>query len=225
MRNLLWHRPESIGIATIFDGEKSQYNKLVPLFDYKSDKLKNVHRLDDMFANSSVLKQFALYDLWYVMQRNGVSDKILGPSYGKNVSPTTSIDFNKVSGVIHIRSQKTYSRRSESKQRTYPCQWIARRLAWFLGQSLYVESFKVKEQSDLFVTIDVKFKSCYSEDRQRMIHKRAILEERTRLNFLINKLEFAIENHDSIENLEKRLDATIKLRDNVERKFYAIKLK
>ena len=225
MRNLLWHRPELIGISVIGDGDKAQYGPPSnTLLRYEVDKLKDVHRLDDMFNNSRVLDQFLFYDLWYIMQRHCVPEKDLGPSYGKNASRRTMIRFDKTTSSVYITGTKTYSRRSESKERIYPCQWIAKRLQWFLRQSQYVESYDVDIKSPMNISIEIKFKSCYSDARKTTILKRHALSERNRLQIQEAMLKFAIENYDTLDNLKARL---VKVQNAVEKKqreFHEIKI-
>ncbi|WNL63161.1 hypothetical protein [Citrobacter phage Ci1] len=225
MRNLLWHRPELIGIPVIGDGDKAQYGPPSnTLLRYEVDKLKDVHRLDDMFNNSRVLDQFLFYDLWYIMQRHCVPEKDLGPSYGKNASRRTMIHFDKTTSSVYITGTKTYSRRSESKERIYPCQWIAKRLQWFLRQSQYVESYDVDIKSPMNISIEIKFKSCYSDARKNTILKRHALSERNRLQIQEAMLKFAIENYDTLDNLKARL---VKVQNAVEKKqreFHEIKI-
>lgn len=225
---LRWHRPELIGISTMLPKpDKAQMGSVEnPMLQYATDRMKDVHRLDDLFADVRCLKRLLFVELYFLMHGHCVPEKDIGPCFGKNAQTQTYVHFDKSAGRLIIHGAKTYSRRSESKSRTYPSQWLAKRLEWFLSQSKYVESFKrVKgHPDDLVIKFDIRFVSCYSEKRTRMIEKRRFLEERTRLNHLINKLEFAIENHDSLENLEKRLVKAIELRNNAERSFYAIKL-
>lgn len=225
MRNLLWHRPELIGISVIGCGDKAQYGPPSnTLLRYEVDKLKDVHRLDDMFNNSRVLDQFLFYDLWYIMQRLCVPEKDLGPSYGKNASRRTMIRFDKATSRVYITGEKTYSRRSENKERIYPCQWIAKRLQWFLKQSQYVESYDVDIKSPMNICIEIKFKSCYSDARKNLILKRHALSERNRLQMQEAMLKFAIENYDTLDNLKARL---VKVQNAVEKKqreFHEIKI-
>lgn len=226
MRNLLWHRPELIGISVIGCGDKAQYGPPSnTLLRYEVDKLKDVHRLDDMFNNSRVLDQFLFYDLWYIMQRAGVPGKDLGPSYGKNASRRTMIHFDKTVSRVYITGAKTYSRRSESKERIYPCQWIAKRLEWFLKQSQYVESYKVSNiRGPMNISIEIKFKSCYSDARKNLILKRHALSERNRLQMQEAMLKFAIENYDTLDNLKKRLVNVQNAVEKKHREFHEIKI-
>lgn len=225
---LRWHRPELIGVATMSDvpGVAQMGSGSNPLFQYETDRLKNIHRLDDLMANDKCLKRLLFVELYFLMIGHDVPEKDVGPCFGKNAQSRTSVYFNKSTGRLTIHGTKTYSRRSESKSRTYPAQWLAKRLEWFLKQSQYVESFKRAKghPEDVMISFDIKFKSCYTAERIKMIEKRKCLTEKTSLNFLIHKLEFAIENYDSLENLKSRLANAIELRDNAERKFKSIQI-
>lgn len=224
---LRWHRPELIGIAkTPFSDGKEQMGSVYnPLLQYETDRLKNVHRLDDLFNNERCLKRLLFVELYFLMLGHCVPAKDVGPCFGKNAQERTSVYFNKNSGRLTIHGTKTYSRRSESKERTYPAQWLAKRLEWFLSQSLYVESFKrvSGNSNDVVISFDIKFKSCYSEERIKMIEKKRLLTERQRLRILSMNLEFAIENYDSLENLKKRLAVINELSENNSREIENIK--
>lgn len=219
MNPIRWYRPELIGMHKIFDDNKAQYDVTNRFFDFDVDRLKDVHHLDDMFCNPYVLKRMFFFDIWHLMVGHNVSESIRGPSFSKSAAERTSIYFSKPLSQITIHGTKTYSRRSEGKERTYPAEWLAKRVMWFLEQSAFVESAKLK-QNGLRFTIDIKFKSCYSESRTKMIRKRQMLTEKTRLGLEINALKYAIENYDTLENLQKRLAKTIVTHDNIQTEFF-----
>lgn len=204
-RPIRFHRPEYIGVTNILSSNKASYLKGNPIFDYETDRAKNVHRLDDMFNNRKVLERFFFIDVWFIMRGMGLGENDLGPSFAKNAMNRTHLYFDKDKSQLTIHGTKTYSRRSESKKRIYPAEWLVKRISWFLGQSLYVESFKVR-QKDMNFFIDIKFKDCYTEERKKMIMRLYNQRLINKAEFELNQIEWAIENHDTIENLIKRSD-------------------
>lgn len=210
---LKWHRPDMVGMAQILPKpDKAQFGfRDNPIYQYDTDRMKNVHRLDDMFNNRIVLNRFMFVELYALMTASCVKD--IGPCFGKNAQTRTSVHFDKSTGRLTINGTKTYSRRSESKDRTLPALWLAKRLDWFLSQSLFVESFEkspIDTRKQIF-TFDIKFKNCYTPERELLIKRQNALRWKTKLEFEQNRIEWALNEiqanpENFVEYLEKRLD-------------------